>query len=185
MTSTASEKREKAAVVYNAFVAACPTRHVLATIGEKWAALLVTALADGPRRHGQLQAAIAGASQKMLTQTLRTLERDGILTRTVTSTVPLRVDYELTALGQSRGGHRRIEAVVGSPHRTGPCCPRGLRRTYRLITRATHPPTWPSNTCPPAPTRLGSTAPSAAVRSATGATSPRPRCWCDIRAGIC
>ena len=73
----------------------------MATIGDKWAGLLVNALADGPRRHGQLAATIAGASQKMLTQTLRTLERDGLVTRTVTPSVPVRVDYELTALGET------------------------------------------------------------------------------------
>jgi DNA-binding HxlR family transcriptional regulator len=61
--------------------------------------LTIAALADGPRRHGQLLKTIAGASQKMLTQTLRELERDGLVRRTVTPTVPLRVDYELTPLG--------------------------------------------------------------------------------------
>ena len=100
-TMTAEQRRAEQKVVYDAFLAACPTRHVLATIGDKWAALLVTALAAGPRRHGQLRAAIAGASQKMLTQTLRTLERDGLVVRTVTAQVPVRVDYELTDLGRS------------------------------------------------------------------------------------
>lgn len=98
-TRTAAARRDDAKVVYDAFLATCPTRQVLSTVGDKWAALLVTALAHGPRRHGQLRAAIAGASQKMLTQTLRTLERDGLVLRTVTPTVPVRVDYELTALG--------------------------------------------------------------------------------------
>jgi DNA-binding HxlR family transcriptional regulator len=73
----------------------------MATMGDKWASLTINALADGPRRHGQIASTIAGASQKMLTQTLRTLERDGLLTRTVTPTVPVRVDYELTVLGHS------------------------------------------------------------------------------------
>ena len=100
-TRTAEQRRVEQKVVYDAFLAACPTRQVLATIGDKWAALLVTALAAGPRRHGQLRAAIAGASQKMLTQTLRTLERDGLVVRTVTAQVPVRVDYELTDLGRS------------------------------------------------------------------------------------
>lgn len=88
-------------VVYKAFMATCPTRQVLATIVEKWAALVVSALADGPRRHGELLKTIRGASQKMLTQTLRKLERDGLLTRTVTPSVPVRVDYELTPLGRT------------------------------------------------------------------------------------
>ncbi|WP_104432294.1 winged helix-turn-helix transcriptional regulator [Kineococcus xinjiangensis] len=82
-------------------MALCPTRQVMATVGDKWAGLVVNALADGPRRHGELRTRIAGASQKMLTQTLRALERDGLVTRTVTPSVPVRVDYELTALGRS------------------------------------------------------------------------------------
>ena len=98
-TKTAEQRRAEEAVMFNAFLAACPTRQVMATIGDKWAGLVVNALADGARRHGELRTTIAGASQKMLTQTLRTLERDGLVTRTVTPTVPVRVDYELTDLG--------------------------------------------------------------------------------------
>ena len=98
-TQTAEQRRAAEAAAYNAFMATCPTRQVLATIGDKWSALVVNALADGPRRHGQLRATVSGASQKMLTQTLRTLERDGLVTRTVTPSVPVRVDYELTPLG--------------------------------------------------------------------------------------
>jgi len=63
------------------------------------AALVIAALAGGPQRHSELARRIAGVSQKMLTQTLRTLERDGLVTRTVTASVPVRVDYELTPLG--------------------------------------------------------------------------------------
>lgn len=100
-TATAQQRRDQERLVYDAMLAACPTRHVMATIGGKWAALLVHALADGPQRHGQLRTRIAGVSQKMLTQTLRELERDGLLTRTVTPTVPVRVDYALTPLGAS------------------------------------------------------------------------------------
>jgi DNA-binding HxlR family transcriptional regulator len=101
MARTAEQRRSDEKVVYNAFMATCPTRQVLATIAEKWAALVVSALADGPRRHGELMKTIRGASQKMLTQTLRKLERDGLLTRTVTASVPVRVDYELTPLGRT------------------------------------------------------------------------------------
>lgn len=101
MTKSAERRRAEAKVVYDAFVATCPTRQVMATIGDKWSGLIVNALAEGPRRHGELRARIAGASQKMLTQTLRTLERDGLVTRTVTPSVPVRVDYELTALGRT------------------------------------------------------------------------------------
>ena len=73
---------------------------MLETIADKWAALLVNALARGPRRHSELRRTVAGVSQKMLTQTLRTLERDGLVTRTITASVPVRVDYELTDLGR-------------------------------------------------------------------------------------
>ncbi len=101
MTATAEMKRAEQKVVYNAFMADCPTRQVMTTIGEKWTSLLINALADGPRRHGELARTVAGVSQKMLTQSLRTLERDGLVSRTVTASVPVRVDYELTELGRS------------------------------------------------------------------------------------
>ena len=100
-TTTAQQRREQDRVVYDAMLVACPTRQVMETVGGKWSALLVHALADGPRRHGQLRTRIAGVSQKMLTQTLRELERDGLVTRTVTPTVPVRVDYALTPLGRT------------------------------------------------------------------------------------
>lgn len=100
-TMTAAQRRERARRGYDAFMADCPTRQVMAVIGSKWSGLLVCALADGPRRHGQLRHRVAGISQKMLTQTLRELEREGLLTRTVTASVPVRVDYALTALGES------------------------------------------------------------------------------------
>ena len=101
MAARAARKRIEDRVVFDAFMAACPSRQVFAIVADKWAGLIINALAGGPKRHGQLMATIAGASQKMLTQTLRTLERDGIVSRTVTPTVPLRVDYELTELGRS------------------------------------------------------------------------------------
>ena len=101
MTTTAMQRREQDKLAYDAYMASCPTRQVMSTIGDKWSALLVNALAGGPRRHGELARTVAGVSQKMLTQTLRTLERDGLVTRSITPTVPVRVDYELTELGQS------------------------------------------------------------------------------------
>ncbi len=100
-TRTAEQRRAQEKVVYDAFLAMCPTRHVMATVGGKWAALLVAALADGPRRHAELRSAVGGISQKMLTQTLRELERDGLVRRTVTAQVPVRVDYALTPLGRT------------------------------------------------------------------------------------
>jgi DNA-binding HxlR family transcriptional regulator len=87
---------------FDAFAASCPSRRLLDTIGDKWASLVIVALGlEGRMRYSQLSARIDGVSQKMLTQTLRSLERDGLLTRTVTPSVPVRVDYELTPLGLS------------------------------------------------------------------------------------
>lgn len=74
---------------------------MLDAISDKWVTLVLSALADGPRRYSDLSRRIAGVSQKMLTQTLRKLERDGLLTRTITPAVPVRVDYQLTALGET------------------------------------------------------------------------------------
>lgn len=73
---------------------------VLQRIGDKWSLLVVRRLGGGPMRFNELRAAVGGISQKMLTTTLRTLERDGFVTRTVFPTIPPRVDYELTDLGR-------------------------------------------------------------------------------------
>lgn len=83
------------------YSARCPTREVLDHIAGKWTVLIVDALADGTLRYTDLRRRIDGISQKMLTQTLRGLERDGFVTRTVYPTVPPRVDYALTDLGHS------------------------------------------------------------------------------------
>jgi len=101
-TRTAAQRRDDARVAYNAFVATCPTRQLLDTLGDKWVCLVLCALVarDGPLRYSELSRRIAGVSQKMLTQTLRTLERDGMITRTITPRVPVWVDYELTQLGK-------------------------------------------------------------------------------------
>ncbi|MEO5772923.1 MAG: helix-turn-helix domain-containing protein [Sphingomicrobium sp.] len=74
---------------------------VLNRVGDKWSMLIVMILADGPKRFSELKRAIDNISQRMLTLTLRGLERDGLVTRTVTPTIPPRVDYELTELGAS------------------------------------------------------------------------------------
>ncbi|MCP2328946.1 DNA-binding HxlR family transcriptional regulator [Hamadaea flava] len=100
-TTTAAGRREQAKFEYNAFLALCPTRQLLDSLSDKWVCLILAALADGPMRYSDLSRQIAGVSQKMLTQSLRSLERDGLLTRTVTAAVPVRVDYELSALGES------------------------------------------------------------------------------------
>lgn len=74
---------------------------LLQRIGDKWTVLVVQTLADGPRRFNELRREIPSVSQRMLTLTLRNLERDGLVSRTVTPTIPPRVDYELTDLGRS------------------------------------------------------------------------------------
>jgi DNA-binding HxlR family transcriptional regulator len=79
----------------------CPVREVLDRIGDKWSVLVVSLLGSGPRRFSELRRSIEGISQRMLTLTLRGLERDGLVTRTVYPTVPPRVDYELTSLGRT------------------------------------------------------------------------------------
>lgn len=74
---------------------------VLARVGDKWTVQVIGALGKGPRRFSELKRGIEGISQRMLTLTLRGLERDGLVTRTVTPSIPPRVDYELTELGRS------------------------------------------------------------------------------------
>ena len=73
---------------------------ILSRVGDKWSVLVVSLLGSGPMRFSELRRSVDGISQKMLTTTLRNLERDGFCTRTVFATVPPRVDYELTALGR-------------------------------------------------------------------------------------
>jgi len=79
----------------------CPVRDVLDSVGGKWTSLMILGLADGPRRFSQLRRFIPDISQRMLTQTLRDLQRDGYLTRTVYPTQPPSVEYQLTPLGHS------------------------------------------------------------------------------------
>jgi DNA-binding HxlR family transcriptional regulator len=100
-TLTTAQRRQREREAYNAFLAECPSRLLLDRLTDKWTTLLLVALADGPQRYSELARTVAGVSQKMLTQTLRSLERDGLITRHVTPSVPVRVDYELTGLGQS------------------------------------------------------------------------------------
>jgi DNA-binding HxlR family transcriptional regulator len=84
----------------DAFAKACASRVVLDRIGDRWTVLVVVALSDGALRFSQLRTKIEGVTPKVLTQTLRALERDGLLTRTVYAEVPPRVEYELTELGR-------------------------------------------------------------------------------------
>ncbi|MFB7209731.1 winged helix-turn-helix transcriptional regulator [Streptomyces sp. NPDC056255] len=93
--------RAEARAEYDAYLAECPARHLLDRISNKWVSLIVNALAEGPQRYTELSRRLVSVSQKMLTQSLRNLERDGLITRTVTPSVPVRVDYALTPLGES------------------------------------------------------------------------------------
>ncbi|WP_228989615.1 helix-turn-helix domain-containing protein [Streptomyces sp. DH8] len=111
--ATESDGNAQAKAEYNAFLAVCPSRQLLDRISNKWVVLILCALGgDTPEpsgaphapmamRYSELARLLTGVSQKMLTQTLRALERDGLLTRTVTPTVPVTVTYELTDLGHS------------------------------------------------------------------------------------
>jgi DNA-binding HxlR family transcriptional regulator len=74
---------------------------VLARVGDKWTVLVVNLMGGGPKRFSEIKREVGGISQRMLTLTLRALERDGLITRTVTPSIPPRVDYELTELGRS------------------------------------------------------------------------------------
>ncbi len=114
-TTTAAQRRARAKLEYDAFLADCPSRQLLDRISDKWVALILAALGSKSPHHpatarvgksrsmrySELSRQLAGVSQKMLTQTLRSLERDGLITRTVTPTVPVTVTYQLTGLGLS------------------------------------------------------------------------------------
>ena len=82
---------------------------VLSRVGDKWSVFVIMMLGDGPKRFNEIKRTIGGISQRMLTLTLRGLERDGLVTRTVFPTIPPRVDYELTDLG--RGLSKPVEAL--------------------------------------------------------------------------
>jgi DNA-binding HxlR family transcriptional regulator len=91
--------------------AACPIRDVLDRVGDKWSSLILLALKPGPRRFGVLRREIEDISQRMLTETLRNLQRDGFISRTVIPTSPPQVEYALTELGQSLQGTLGILAA--------------------------------------------------------------------------
>jgi len=100
MTHTASADGR-----YDVLAAACPTRQVINRIGDRWSLLVLYALEAGTLRFQELRRAVDGISQKMLTQTLRLLERDGLVAREIYPTVPPRVEYSLTPMGRSLSGH--------------------------------------------------------------------------------
>jgi DNA-binding HxlR family transcriptional regulator len=123
-TTTAAQQRARAKTDYDAFFASCPSRQLLDRISDKWVALVLCALGGGttgpgvagsgvpgPLRYSELARALAGVSPKMLTQTLRAIERDGLVTRSVTPTVPATVTYEATELGLSL--HALVRGLKG------------------------------------------------------------------------
>lgn len=94
---------------WNVMMRTCPSRTSLARIANKWTAMVVIALGDGPQRFGEIRSMLDGISAKVLTETLRTLEEDGIVTRHAFAEMPPRVEYELTALGQTL--HAPLDAL--------------------------------------------------------------------------
>ncbi|WAX56234.1 helix-turn-helix transcriptional regulator [Jatrophihabitans cynanchi] len=94
---------------FDVLAEACPTRQVVNRIGDRWSLLVLYALEHGTLRFQQLRRSVDGVSQKMLTQTLRNLERDGLVRREVFASVPPRVEYSLTELG--KGLARRVRGI--------------------------------------------------------------------------
>lgn len=111
---------------WNPYAANCPTRLVLDRVADKWAVLLLGLLAGGPMRFNQLRREIEGLSQKMLSQTLKSLERDGLVSRTAFATVPVTVEYAITPLGETLTrtvdalriwGETHMDAVIAAQQR--------------------------------------------------------------------
>ena len=97
----------------------CPAvSAILSRIGDKWSVMIVMELARGPRRFNEIKRDVAGISQRMLTLTLRGLERDGLVSRKVYDTVPLKVEYSLTALGRSLQGPVMALGAWAVAHKT-------------------------------------------------------------------
>lgn len=108
-TMTAAERRQQQREGYLAMMESCASRQVVDILSDKWTTLILHALAEGPKRRGALSREVVGASQKMLTQTLRSLERDGMIQRTIIPDVPVQVQYALTPLGH---GLRELVCTV-------------------------------------------------------------------------
>jgi DNA-binding HxlR family transcriptional regulator len=90
---------------WDVYLRACPCRDVLDLVANKWTALMIGRLAMKPHRFGELRREVAGITPKVLTQNLRSLERDGLITRKVFATTPPSVEYALTPLGESISGY--------------------------------------------------------------------------------
>jgi DNA-binding HxlR family transcriptional regulator len=99
-TMTAAQRREQEKAAFDAFMEVCPMNQLLGIVGKQWSTMILIELAEGPRRYAEVSRAMPGVSAKMLTQTLRSLERDGFVARAVTPSVPVQVEYTLTLLGE-------------------------------------------------------------------------------------
>jgi DNA-binding HxlR family transcriptional regulator len=97
----------------------CPTQQVLDRVASKWTMLVILALTEGPQRYAGLQRRVIGVTKKMLTQTLRALERDGLVQRCVYDTVPIQTEYELTAAGRSLGDAVAVIRTWAYDHMSG------------------------------------------------------------------
>ena len=123
-TMTAGQKRAQAKAEYDAFLAACPSRQLLDRVSDKWVTLVLSALGSGPdcageprpMRYSELARTLAGVSPKMLSQTLRRLQRDGLVRRTVYPVVPPHTEYSLTDLGESLMTPLSILCSWGAQH---------------------------------------------------------------------
>ena len=124
VTKPTTRNREGALIEYDPDI--CPVRHVLDGIGDKWTILVLTSLKARGLRFSELRRAIPDVSQRMLTVTLRKLERDGYVSRAVTPSIPPRVDYALTELGQSLVGTLAPLAAWALEHRDGVARARAL-----------------------------------------------------------
>ncbi len=113
----------------------CAIRDVLDRIGDKWSVQVIERLGDDPRRFNELRRSVEGLSQRMLTVTLRALERDGLLTRTVFPTVPPQVEYALTDLGRSLLVPLRALAGWAREHELSAPAPGGARPGFRVQVR--------------------------------------------------
>ena len=109
---------------FDVFVQECPSREIMQRLGDKWTPLVLLTLAGGAHRFSALRQGIGAVTPKVLTNTLRNLERDGLVQRTVYAQVPVRVDYELTDLG--RGIWSPWKSCASGPRSMCPrCSPRG------------------------------------------------------------
>ena len=128
----------------------CRVREILERVGDKWSLFVISCLGDGPKRFTAVKRSVDGISQRMLTVTLRGLERDGIVSRTMYPVMPPRVDYELTPLGRTLLDAVGALMTWADAHLDEVDA---ARAAYDARTVAWSPPTAPARPRPPAPTR--------------------------------